>query len=147
MQAFTYELKQIMTPERRYVIPTFQRDYEWTQVGQWELLFEDLDAVADRLGQARANAATTGANLAKAEKAVAPHFLGAVVCDQMPSPAGGLDLRAVIDGQQRLTTLQLLVRGVLDILVEKKSPRAMRRANSTRWHPRSAGMCNRSATG
>jgi hypothetical protein len=123
VQAFTYELKQIMTPERRYVIPTFQRDYEWTQKGQWELLFEDLDAVADRLGQARANAETTGTNLANAEKAVAPHFLGAVVCDQMPSPAGGLDLRAVIDGQQRLTTLQLLVRGVLDVLIEKKSPR------------------------
>jgi uncharacterized protein with ParB-like and HNH nuclease domain len=31
VQAYTYELKQIMTPERRYVIPTFQRDYEWTK--------------------------------------------------------------------------------------------------------------------
>lgn len=35
----------------------------------------------------------------------------------------GLDLRAVIDGQQRLTTLQLLVRGVLDVLTEQESPR------------------------
>ena len=50
MQAYTYELKQIMTPERRYVIPTFQRGYEWTQAGQWALLFEDLDTAAQRLG-------------------------------------------------------------------------------------------------
>jgi hypothetical protein len=123
VQAYTYELKQIMTPERRYVIPTFQRDYEWTEDGQWRLLFEDLDTAADRLGQARAHAEATGSSRANAEKAVSPHFLGAVVCDQLPSPAGGLDLRAVIDGQQRLTTLQLLVRGVLDVLLEKGSPR------------------------
>lgn len=123
MQADTYQLKQIMTPERRYVIPTFQRDYEWTKDGQWQLLFEDLDAVADRLGAARKQAIALGSSTAKAESAVAPHFLGAVVCDQLPSPVGGLDLRAVIDGQQRLTTLQLLVRGVLDVLIEKQSPR------------------------
>lgn len=123
MQAYTYELKQIMTPERRYVIPTFQRDYEWTKDGQWQLLFEDLDTAADRLGEARAQAAATGSSKASAEKAVSPHFLGAIVCEQLPSPAGGLDLRAVIDGQQRLTTLQLLVRGVLDVLIEQDSPR------------------------
>ncbi len=123
MQAYTYELKQILTPERRYVIPTFQRDYEWTRDGQWQLLFEDLDTAAERLGQARARAVATGASQANAEKMVSPHFLGAIVCDQLPSPAGGLDLRAVIDGQQRLTTLQLLVRGVLDVLQEQNSPR------------------------
>jgi len=123
MQADTYELKQVMTPERRYVIPTFQRDYEWTERGQWALLFEDLDSVADRLGQARAYALATDSPTARAEKAVAPHFLGAVVCDQLPTPAGGLDMRAVIDGQQRLTTLQLLIRGVLDVLIERDSPR------------------------
>ncbi len=123
MQANTYELKQILTPERRYVIPTFQRDYEWTQEGQWELLFEDLEAVVDRLEHARGQADVLGTSKTKAEKSVAPHFLGAIVCDQLPSPAGGLDLRAVIDGQQRLTTLQLLVRGVLDVLLETDSSR------------------------
>lgn len=123
MQANTYELKQILTPERRYIIPTFQRDYEWTEEGQWQLLFEDLDSAAERLGQARAHAEATGSSIASAEKAVSPHFLGAIVCEQLPSPAGGLGLRAVIDGQQRLTTLQLLVRGVLDVLQEQDSPR------------------------
>ena len=123
MRANTYELKQIMTPERRYVIPTFQRDYQWTRRGQWRLLFEDLDAAADRLGQARVNAQASGMSVEMAEKNVTPHFLGAVVCDRMPSPTGGLDLRVVIDGQQRLTTLQLLIRGVLDVLIEQDSRR------------------------
>jgi len=38
-----------------------------------------------------------------------PHFLGAVVFQQMPNAIGSLQARTVIDGQQRLTTLQLLL--------------------------------------
>ena len=122
MNADTHELKTILTLERRYIIPTFQRDYEWTEKGQWALLFEDLEAVADRLEDARRTAAAAN-TIAKAEKAVAPHFLGAIVLDLLPSSAGSLDMRAVIDGQQRLTTVQLLVRGILDVLLELESTR------------------------
>lgn len=124
VDANTYSLKQILTQDRRYVVPTFQRDYEWTRHGQWELLFTDLENTADRLQQARVDAEARGESLAKADKRVPPHFLGAVVCDQLSAPAGGLDLRAVIDGQQRLTTVQLLLRGVLDVLAEQGSTRA-----------------------
>lgn len=124
MEAEARPLKKIMAAEGRYVIPTFQRDYEWTQEGQWELLFEDLDSVASRLGTAREDAEAAGYSNVRAERSVAPHFLGAVVCDQLPSPTGGLTLSAVIDGQQRLTTLQLLLRGVLDVLQETGSGRA-----------------------
>ena len=64
MEADTKALKKIMTVEGRYVIPTFQRDYEWTREGQWELLFEDLDSVAGRLGAARVEAEATGSSQA-----------------------------------------------------------------------------------
>jgi hypothetical protein len=124
MEAEARPLKKIMAAEGRYVIPTFQRDYEWTQEGQWELLFEDLDSVAGRLGAAREDAEAAGSSNIRAERSVAPHFLGAVVCDQLPSATGGLTLSAVIDGQQRLTTLQLLLRGVLDVLQETGSGRS-----------------------
>ncbi|CRK59268.1 protein of unknown function DUF1524 RloF [Alloactinosynnema sp. L-07] len=123
MDANTYSLKQILTQDRRYIVPTFQRDYEWTKDGQWELLFDDLEQTADRLHQARVDAAATGASPARAEQKVAPHFLGAIVCDQLTAPAGGIDLRAVIDGQQRLTTVQLLLRGVVDVLISTGSHR------------------------
>jgi hypothetical protein len=53
------------------------------------------------------------------EASVSPHFLGAIVCDSLPYPAGGVALRSVIDGQQRLTTLQLLLRGLLDVVQEE----------------------------
>lgn len=120
MQANTYPLSQILLPDRRYLIPTFQRDYEWTRDGQWELLFEDLAATADRLLEVRMSGATGSELLAK-EATVSPHFLGAVVVASVLSPTGGITLRSVIDGQQRLTTTQLLVRGVLDILADEGS--------------------------
>ena len=123
MKADTYELKTILTLERRYVIPTFQRDYEWTEDGQWELLFDDLESVADKLGAKRREFEAAGQPVAKADQRVAPHFLGAVVLDLLPTSAGSLDARSVIDGQQRLTTIQLLVRAVLDVLTEIGSRR------------------------
>lgn len=122
MQANTYPLSQILLPDRRYLIPTFQRDYEWTRDGQWELLFEDLAATADRLLDVRTSGATDSALLAK-EATVSPHFLGAIVVASVLSPTGGITLRSVIDGQQRLTTTQLLVRGVLDVLTAEHSPK------------------------
>ncbi|WP_372697510.1 DUF262 domain-containing protein [Arthrobacter sp. JSM 101049] len=117
-------MKTVLGFERRFVIPTFQRDYEWTLDGQWRLLHEDLLSAAERLQKARADAEAVGESKARADKKVAPHFLGAIVCDQLPSTTGGVDQRAVIDGQQRLTTLQLLARGILDVLLETGSPRA-----------------------
>jgi hypothetical protein len=124
MDANTYPLREILTQQRRYLIPTFQRDYEWTEDGQWELLYDDLEAVADRLEHARELALDRGESLVRAERDVAPHFLGAIVLDQLPSAAGGIDLRSVIDGQQRLTTLQLILRGLLDVLLIEASSRA-----------------------
>lgn len=120
MQANTYPLSQILLPDRRYLIPTFQRDYEWTREGQWELLFEDLEATADRLLDVRSSGENGPVLLAK-EGLVSPHFLGAIVVANVLSPAGGITLRSVIDGQQRLTTTQLLVRGVLDVLTAEQS--------------------------
>ena len=123
MKADTYELKTILTLERRYVVPTFQRDYEWTREGQWELFFDDLESVAIRLGEKRREFEAAGQPVVKADQQVAPHFLGAIVLDRLPTSAGSLDARAVIDGQQRLTTIQLLVRAILDVLVGQGSPR------------------------
>lgn len=123
MDAKTYPLQEILKPERRYVIPTFQRDYEWTRKGQWELLFDDLATTADRLIDVRTSG-EEGSKLKTREQSISPHFLGAIVCASLPFATGGVALRSVIDGQQRLTTIQLLVRGLLDVLNETGSERA-----------------------
>lgn len=85
----------------RYVVPLFQRPYVWTEERQWRPLWEDVQAVAE--GLLEAPAPVFGA------PPVPPHFLGAVVLDQQMIPAGFIAVRHVVDGQQRLTTLQLLL--------------------------------------
>jgi len=93
---------QVRTPQavfmqpQRLLVPLFQRPYVWNEELQWEPLWKDLERVATRL----LNSPTT---------TQAPHFLGAVVLQQLPTPTSDLQQRTVIDGQQRLTTLQLLL--------------------------------------
>ena len=92
---------QVRTPNtifgqpQRFLVPLFQRPYVWNQEQQWEPLWRDVERVALRLLKDPG---------AKHE----PHFLGAVVLQQVQSPIGELQARMVIDGQQRLTTLQIL---------------------------------------
>jgi hypothetical protein len=84
-----------MQPQR-LAVPLFQRPYVWNEENQWEPLWNDLIRVAERV-------------LARPADKHHPHFLGAVVLQQVPKQTGQLQERTIIDGQQRLTTLQLLL--------------------------------------
>ena len=86
---------------QRLLVPLFQRPYVWNKERQWEPLWQDVRRVAERL----------------LEGVESNHFLGAVVLQQLPNELGSLSSRSIIDGQQRLTTLQLLfdaIQGELD---------------------------------
>jgi uncharacterized protein with ParB-like and HNH nuclease domain len=84
-----------MQPQR-LVVPLFQRPYVWNEEDQWEPLWVDVIRVATR-------------QLNAPMELHYPHFLGAVVIQQSPTPVGAMQERTIIDGQQRLTTLQLLL--------------------------------------
>jgi hypothetical protein len=84
-----------MQPQR-LVVPLFQRSYVWNQENQWEPLWDDIVRVAERV-------------LARPQDRHYPHFLGAVVLQQVLKQTGQMQERTIIDGQQRLTTLQLLL--------------------------------------
>ena len=53
-------------------------------------------------------------------KDVPPHFLGAVVLDQKQVPTTYVERRQIIDGQQRLTTLQVFLSAFRDFCREQK---------------------------
>jgi hypothetical protein len=78
----------------RYVVPLFQRPYVWNRADQWEPLWSDVATVAERLLATRPGPS---------------HFLGAIVVEQAPTLVGAVPSYHVIDGQQRLTTLQVLL--------------------------------------
>ncbi len=56
-----------------------------------------------------------------------PHFLGAVVLEQSLTQVGMIGSRTIIDGQQRLTTLQLLIAAARSLAIERDldGPRKM----------------------
>lgn len=120
MQADTRTLKDILVGERRFVIPPYQRPYVWERDRQWEPLWDDLADTIARLAESRADAHAKGKHAALGDEHTAPHFLGAIVLDQLPTAAGEIDRRHVVDGQQRLTTTQLLLRGILDALEQRE---------------------------
>jgi hypothetical protein len=101
VQAQTHSPAGIFGHHVRYVVPLFQRPYVWTEDDQWKPLWEDVRTLTEHL--LNAPPAAFGA------PPVPPHFLGAIVLDQQSSPSGFIAVRHIIDGQQRLTTLQLLL--------------------------------------
>lgn len=86
---------QLFNLPQHFVIPLFQRPYVWKQDEQWEPLWKDVRRVVElRIDQPHLNP---------------QHFLGAVVLQAHEASAGQLSSWNVVDGQQRLTTLQVLM--------------------------------------
>lgn len=93
---------EVLTPQsvfnqpQRLMVPLFQRPYVWNEDNQWDPLWVDVIRVAQRV-------------LDNPRARHQPHFLGAVVLQQLQNPVGTMQERTIIDGQQRLATLQLLL--------------------------------------
>lgn len=95
MKPATNTLAQLFNTEVRYVVPLYQRPYVWKKETHWRPLWEDVASVIERQMDPTVPTAS--------------HFLGAVVLDMEETTPGEATRRLVIDGQQRLTTLQLLL--------------------------------------
>lgn len=98
MQPTYMPIAQVFGTQTRHTVPLFQRPYVWNREEQWEPLWEDVLGLLERLESRQG------------EASVASHFLGTIVLEQVSNPTGSLPRREVIDGQQRLTTLQLLLK-------------------------------------
>jgi hypothetical protein len=95
MKPATNTLSEIFQAPIRLMVPLYQRPYVWEQERHWQPLWEDVEGVLDRYLDGDVESVR--------------HFLGAIVLDLEDTPLGELPRRLVIDGQQRLTTLQLLI--------------------------------------
>ena len=103
MKADTVQLVHIFGTDRRHVVPIFQRPYVWEKERNWVPLWADVKSAAEEVEAEQAGGATTVDKLARA------HFLGAIVLERLPVAPGRIVAMNVIDGQQRLTTLQVLL--------------------------------------
>lgn len=90
----------------QYVIPVFQRGYVWTLEKQVAPLWADVeDRALCMLERRRLQQTPGGSHLAPLQK----HFLGSVVLTPVINSFGRVNAYEVIDGQQRTTTLHLLL--------------------------------------
>ncbi|MBK7189536.1 MAG: DUF262 domain-containing protein [bacterium] len=103
MESGILSIRTIFGQQRRHLVPLYQRPYVWKRQDQWEPLWDDLRGLAERL---------------LAGKETRPHFLGAIVLDQVRQPTGYIESRWVIDGQQRLTTMQIVLEAFSDLCQE-----------------------------
>ncbi|MFK5604897.1 DUF262 domain-containing protein [Haloferax volcanii] len=117
MKADTLDLKDIFRKDTRYVVPRFQRPYVWKEEEHWQPLWEDLRLVVDELMDRRLDA-TDRIERDEAQLKTSPHFLGAIVLDQQSTPTQKLETREIIDGQQRLITLQVLLSATHSVATE-----------------------------
>ncbi|MBB5690883.1 DUF262 domain-containing protein [Roseomonas alkaliterrae] len=93
-------LLAIFDAKQRLEVPLFQRQYVWNEDQQWLPLWEDIQRKFTEALEGRKDAPL--------------HFLGAMVLDQKQTPTGHVVVRQVIDGQQRLTTLQIFLSAYRD---------------------------------
>lgn len=93
---------QLFKPERQYCVPFYQRAYVWSQGDQWARLWWDIQQKAE-------------ARLADLKPT--PHFMGAVVLEpQERKKLIGVEKVHIIDGQQRITTLQFALAALAIVL-------------------------------
>jgi uncharacterized protein with ParB-like and HNH nuclease domain len=85
----------LIDSQRQFQLPLFQRNYTWSR-REWEVLWEDLRYIAQN-GRDKS------------------HFLGAIVTLPIKTGPESVSKYIVIDGQQRLTTIYLILCAIRDI--------------------------------
>ncbi len=99
MNASPQLIKNIIHGQHRYIIPVFQRYYVWDEEN-WELLWDTIrEAYAEK---------------ANDKQPPRKRFLGSIVSASASYQPGLTSSLVVIDGQQRLTTLSLLLCAIRD---------------------------------
>ena len=93
MDADAKKAQHLFSGDHRYIVPAYQRPYVWEEDSQWRPLWEDIERLSD----------------SRLDNKEDSHFLGAIVLKQEVAAPGGLAEWSVIDGQQRLTTLQIIL--------------------------------------
>lgn len=101
VQAGDVTLKSVFSDNHRYEIPMFQRPYVWAAEREWSPMWEDIKAAADGVVS----------DMADEDWPEEPprYFLGSIVVKGIQRNPQRMDGSLLIDGQQRLTTLQILL--------------------------------------
>ncbi|NUQ35895.1 MAG: DUF262 domain-containing protein, partial [Planctomycetaceae bacterium] len=93
MKATETKLQRLIEGTNQYLVPLFQRPYTWTSK-EWDQLWTDIAELM--------------------EGPVVEHFIGPIVTAPARSVPEGVAKYLLIDGQQRITTLFVLLAAMRD---------------------------------
>lgn len=119
MQASETKLEQIIEGTKQYLVPLFQRPYSWERK-QWEALWNDLTELYESDNPR-------------------PHFMGSIVTMPTSSVPEGVTKYLLIDGQQRLTTVFILLSALRDIAKQSEEELAIEIDNTILLNPYKKG--------
>lgn len=94
--------------QRRYLVPIFQRGYVWNKERQWAPLWEDISEQATLVSEHDSSSKST----------IRKHFLGTIVLSHIPTVIRQTPASEIIDGQQRLLTLQVFLIAFRDAIAD-----------------------------
>lgn len=103
MKASETQFQRVIEGTNQFLVPHFQRPYSWTQ-RQWQILWDDLVELAEL--------DSTKSQITDRPK---QHFIGSIVTMPGRSVPEGITKYILIDGQQRLTTLLILLAALRDV--------------------------------
>lgn len=101
METLVRTVGQILEERAQFAVPVFQRHYVWTEKSQLAPLWDDI---LDNFDEALEN---------KPKRY--PHYMGALIFTLGVASIGRVPIKQVIDGQQRLTTFQILLYAIAEI--------------------------------
>lgn len=106
VKAAETNLAGVLEGKKQYQVPLYQRTYSWGKK-QLDQMWDDIVELA----------------LTRREAPGATHFIGSLVLSTSPDfSVVGVSKLLVVDGQQRLTTLTLLLAALRDHLIETGDP-------------------------
>ncbi len=108
MKAEFANLEYIFRRSYCHVVPIYQRPYVWKQT-EWQVMWADVRAAALEAETAERDGVS---------EVAATHFIGAIVLEPLPRERR-VNLVGLVDGQQRLTTLQVLIAACRDAATER----------------------------
>ncbi len=120
MQASEIKLQQIIEGTVQYLVPLFQRAYSWKK-SEWQMLWDDLIELCSTDNPR-------------------PHFMGSIVTMPATSVPEGVTKYLLIDGQQRLTTVFILLAALRDIAKQSEEELAEEINNTILVNPYKRGL-------
>jgi len=111
MEARETKIQPLIDGSKQYLLPLFQRKYVWDRT-QWKALWSDIMELYE-------------------DEELKNHFLGSIVTIPMSSVPQGVSKYVLIDGQQRMTTLFILLAVLRDKAEDEQTSNLSNKINNT----------------